>query len=98
MLAEIFMLQLEAAARAAKEAEAATSVRFVPITSPATKASPSGGLIAIVSARPPMVDCSITHLYRRMVFTREDNSSRSRHAFGSRGTQAVTSFTKIAPT
>jgi hypothetical protein len=41
--------------------------------------------------------CSITHLYRRMVFTREDNSSRSRHAFGSMGTQAVTSFTKIAP-
>jgi hypothetical protein len=94
MLAEIFMLQLEAAARSAKEAEPATSARFVPITLPATKASPSGGLIAIVS----VVDCSITHLYRRMVFTREDNSSRSRHAFGSRGTQAVTSFTKIAPT
>jgi hypothetical protein len=58
MLAEIFMLQLEAAARSAKEAEPATSARFVPITLPATKASPSGGLIAIVSARPPMVDCS----------------------------------------
>jgi hypothetical protein len=36
MLAEIFMLRLEAAARAAKEA--ATSPRFVPITSPAAKA------------------------------------------------------------
>jgi hypothetical protein len=44
MLAEIFMLQLEAAARSAKEAEAATSARFVPITSPATNASPSAGL------------------------------------------------------
>ena len=38
MMAEIFMLRLEAAARAAKEA-AATSSRFVPITLPAAKAS-----------------------------------------------------------
>ena len=37
MLAEIFMLRLEAAARAAKEA--ATHSQFVPITLPATKAS-----------------------------------------------------------
>jgi hypothetical protein len=36
MLAEIFMLRLEAAAQAAKEA--ATSSRFVPITLPAAKA------------------------------------------------------------
>jgi hypothetical protein len=36
-LAEIFMLRLEAAARAAKEA--ATHSRFVPITLPAAKAS-----------------------------------------------------------
>jgi len=34
-----------------KEAEAATSARFVPITLLAAKASPSGGLIATVSAR-----------------------------------------------
>ena len=38
MLAEIFMLRLEAAARVAKF-EAATSSRFVPITLPAAKAS-----------------------------------------------------------
>ena len=38
MMAEIFMLRLEAAARAAKEA-AATSSRFVPIKLPAAKAS-----------------------------------------------------------
>ena len=38
MMAEIFMLRLEAAARAAKEAAAASS-RFVPITLPAAKAS-----------------------------------------------------------
>jgi hypothetical protein len=38
MLAEIFMLRLEAAARAAKEA-AATNSRFVPMTLPAAKAS-----------------------------------------------------------
>jgi hypothetical protein len=38
MMAEIFMLRLEAAARAAKEA-AATISRFVPITLPAAKAS-----------------------------------------------------------
>jgi hypothetical protein len=37
MLAEIFMLRLEAAARAAKEA--ASPLRFVPITLPAAKAS-----------------------------------------------------------
>ena len=37
MLAEIFMLRLEAAARAAKEAT--TPSRFVPITLPAAKAS-----------------------------------------------------------
>ena len=37
MLAEIFMLRLEAAARAAKAV--ATSSRFVPITLPAAKAS-----------------------------------------------------------
>jgi hypothetical protein len=37
MLAEIFMLRLDAAARAAKEA--ANSSRFVPITLPSTKAS-----------------------------------------------------------
>jgi len=37
MLAEIFMLRLEAAARAAKEA--ANSSRFVPITLPTAKAS-----------------------------------------------------------
>jgi hypothetical protein len=35
MMAEIFMLRLEAAARAAKEATS----RFVPITLPAAKAS-----------------------------------------------------------
>jgi hypothetical protein len=39
MLAEIFMLRLEAAARAAKEA--ANSSRFVPITLPTAKASRS---------------------------------------------------------
>jgi hypothetical protein len=38
MLVEIFMLRLEAAARAAKEA-AATNSRFVPMTLPAAKAS-----------------------------------------------------------
>ena len=38
MMAEIFMLRLEAAARAAKEA-AATSSRFVPIKLPPAKAS-----------------------------------------------------------
>ena len=38
MLAEIFMLRLEAAARAAKEA-ATNSSRFVPITLPSAKAS-----------------------------------------------------------
>lgn len=38
MLAEIFMLRLEAAARAAKEA-ATTSLRFVPIRLPGVKAS-----------------------------------------------------------
>jgi hypothetical protein len=39
MLAEIFMLRLEAAARAAKEAaSASSSSRFVPITPPLTKA------------------------------------------------------------
>jgi hypothetical protein len=38
MLAEIFMLRLEAAARVAKF-EAATPSRFVPITLPAVKAS-----------------------------------------------------------
>jgi len=37
MLAEIFMLRLEAAARAAKEA--ANSSRFVPITLPTAKTS-----------------------------------------------------------
>jgi hypothetical protein len=37
MLAEIFMLRLEAAARAAKEA--ANSSRFVPTTLPTAKAS-----------------------------------------------------------
>lgn len=37
MLAEIFMLRLEAAARAAKETAAVTSSRFVPITLPAAK-------------------------------------------------------------
>ena len=37
-MAEIFMLRLEAAARAAKEAATASS-RFVPITLPAVKAS-----------------------------------------------------------
>ena len=41
MLAEIFMLRLEAAARAAKEA--ATSARFVPITLLAAKVPPCGG-------------------------------------------------------
>jgi len=39
MLAEIFMVRLEAAARAAKEAAATTPSRFVPITLPAAKAS-----------------------------------------------------------
>jgi hypothetical protein len=38
MMAEIFMLRLEAAARAAKEA-ATTSSRFVPFTLPAAMAS-----------------------------------------------------------
>jgi hypothetical protein len=38
MMAEIYMLRLEAAARAAKEA-AAIGSRFVPITLPAVKAS-----------------------------------------------------------
>jgi hypothetical protein len=38
MMAEIFMLRLEAATRAAKEA-ATTSSRFVPITLPAAKVS-----------------------------------------------------------
>ena len=51
MLAEIFMLRLEAAARVAKF-EAATPSRFVPITLPAAKASyPRGGLSA-TCARP----------------------------------------------
>ena len=35
MLAEIFMLRLEAKARDGKEGAAATSARFVPITLPA---------------------------------------------------------------
>ena len=39
MLAEIFMLRLEAAARAAKEAAAPAPSRFVAITLPAAKAS-----------------------------------------------------------
>jgi hypothetical protein len=40
MLAEIFMLRLEATARAAKDAAVASSnSRFVPITLPAAKAS-----------------------------------------------------------
>jgi hypothetical protein len=40
MLAEIFMLRLETAARGAKEAAATSSgSRFVPITLPAAKAS-----------------------------------------------------------
>ena len=38
MLAEIFMLRLEAKGREAKEA-AATSSRFVPVTLPVAKAS-----------------------------------------------------------
>ena len=38
MLAEICFLKLEAAIRAAKEAAASTS-RFVPVTSPAAQAS-----------------------------------------------------------
>jgi hypothetical protein len=38
MLAEIFMIRLEAVARAAKEA--ANSPRFVPVTLPAAKATP----------------------------------------------------------
>jgi hypothetical protein len=38
MMAEIFMLRLEAAAHAAKEA-AGASARFVPITLPTEKAS-----------------------------------------------------------
>jgi hypothetical protein len=69
MLAEVFMLRLEAAARAAKEAEA-SSARFVPITWPATKASSGGDLIAIVCVRPaigsrkmplPDVDALLSH-------------------------------------
>ena len=39
MLAEIFMLRLEAKAREAKEAAATSSSRFVPITLPVAKAS-----------------------------------------------------------
>jgi hypothetical protein len=40
MLAEIFLLRLEAAARAAKESSTASSnSRFVPIPMPAVKAS-----------------------------------------------------------
>ena len=44
MLAEIFLLRLEAAARAVKEAEATTTARFVPITLLAAKVAPNGGL------------------------------------------------------
>ena len=52
MLAEIFMLRLEAAARVVKF-EAATPSRFVPITLPAAKASnPSGGLTPELRAGP----------------------------------------------
>jgi hypothetical protein len=39
MLAEVFMLRLEAKAREGKEAAAVTSSRFVPITLPVVKAS-----------------------------------------------------------
>jgi len=51
MLAEIFMLRLEATARAAEEA--ATTRRFVPITLAAAKVpNPSGGLCFRPRARP----------------------------------------------
>jgi hypothetical protein len=39
MLAEIFMLRLEAAARAAKEAAPVSTSQFVPITLPAARAA-----------------------------------------------------------
>ena len=39
MLAEIYLLKLEAAVRAAKEATTASTSRFVPVTLPAGKAS-----------------------------------------------------------
>jgi hypothetical protein len=39
MLAEIFKLRLEAAARASKEAAPVSSSRFVPITLPAARAA-----------------------------------------------------------
>jgi len=39
MLAEIFMLRLEAKGREAKESAATTSSRFVPVTLPIAKAS-----------------------------------------------------------
>jgi hypothetical protein len=39
MLAEIFMLRLEAAARASKQAAPVSSSQFVPITLPAARAS-----------------------------------------------------------
>ena len=42
MLAEFYLLKLEAAVRAAKEAATTTSTsRFVPVTLPAAKAHPS---------------------------------------------------------
>src|SRR5262249_48110153 len=61
MLAEIFMLRLEATARAAKATERATSARFVPITLPATKApNLSGGLTAAANQRQARVGLSST--------------------------------------
>ena len=39
MLAEIFMLRLEAKAREGKDAAATSSSRFVPVTLPVVKAS-----------------------------------------------------------
>jgi hypothetical protein len=39
MLAEIFLLRLEAVARAAKDTATSSNSRFVPITLPAAKAS-----------------------------------------------------------
>ena len=52
MLAEIYMLRLEAAARAAKQA-ATSSSQFVPVSLPAVKASePSIPLFRLFQLRP----------------------------------------------
>jgi hypothetical protein len=63
MMAEIFMLRLEAAARAAKEA-AGTSARFVLITLPTAKARLNGS-----PAEPASLGVPTTSRARPVAFT-----------------------------